>query len=153
MEKLFVQLFEFINAFLFVIEYLYDLLTFHHLFNISVFFSEVVLLGKKVFSALACDIFGDKQHYRYHKQCQQSQRNTEHEHTCKHGYYCYCAVEHLYKALTNHLPESIYVVGINTHYVAVRMRVKILYRQAFHMSKDFASQVLHRTLSNVNHNF
>ena len=134
-----------------MVEYLYDLLPLHHFLDVAVLFSEVGLLGNKVLSAFAREGFRHKHHYPYHNESKQSERNAEREHTRKHRDDRYSAVENLSHALADHLAQGIDVVCVNAHNIAVGVSVKILYRQAFHVTENVISQITHRALSDVYH--
>ena len=65
---------------LFMTEYLYNLLAFHHFLNITVQFTKIFLLFNKIFSTLRSDFTNCFQHNEDHYNDQQSQLRAQYDH-------------------------------------------------------------------------
>ena len=61
-------------------EYFDHLLAFHHLFNVTVQNSQILLLADKVFSTLGTNLPDRSDHNSNHNNDQQRQGNTQHNH-------------------------------------------------------------------------
>ena len=76
-KKFVVEFVKFFNSLTLVIKYLYNFLTVHHFFNVAVYLAEVILLSRKIFTALAADFARYNKHYRNHNKCKKCKRNTD----------------------------------------------------------------------------
>ena len=133
-------------------EYFYNLLSFHHLFDIAVDFSEILLLFQEVFSTLCSETAAYGKHDKYHYKCQYSQRDIQNDHTDKYAYNGDDAGKHLWHTLAYHLPECINVICIDRHNISVRMCVKVFNRKSFHAGKHIVSKIAKGSLAYINHN-
>ena len=133
-------------------EYFYNLLSFHHLFDIAVDFSEILLLLQEVFSTLCSETAAYGKHDKYHYKCEYSQRDIQNDHTDKYAYNGDDAGKHLWHTLTDHLAEGIDVVCVDGHNIAVRVRVKVFNRKCFHTGKHIVSKIAKGSLTYINHN-
>ena len=79
-KKSVVKLIEFLFRLFLMTEYFDHLLAFHHLFNVTVQNSQILLLADKVFSTLGTNLPDRSDHNSNHNNDQQRQGNTQHNH-------------------------------------------------------------------------
>ena len=133
-------------------EYLYDLLSLHHLLNKALGLSYRALHLYKALCASAshslCNYYHSNTCARYYK----CHPNTEVYHiTDKKGYYKRGLYKMRYR-YRNKLSYSIYVVRIMRHYIAVSISIEISYRKALHLVKHLTAKLIEKILSNYRHN-
>ena len=131
--KFVIDFFEVFDILFLMTEYLYNLLSIHHLFNKSIHTAKIFLLLYKIFSTAGSQILCGKHHQCHHGKRQYCQRYIQHDHTEQHTDDRNAAVKYLYHTLADHLAQRIRVVCVNRHDIAMCMRIKILNRQFFHM--------------------
>ena len=146
-----INFFEFFDILLFMTEYLDNLLAIHHLFDKAVDFTKIPLLFYKEISGKSGHLFCHSQHDRYHNQRCNRQRDVQNQHTDKDTDNRDCTVDDLRDTLTDHLAQSINIICINRHNIAVRMRIKIFDWQLFHIAEQIISQIPQGSLGHINH--
>ena len=134
-----------------MVEDLYDLLTFHHLFDVAVHSAEVLLLCAEVLCGFAADLSGCEHHYNDHRNGEYRQRDAQHDHADERDYQRYAGIHHLRYTLADELTERINIVGVDRHDIAVRVLVKVLYRQGLHVREYIVSDIAHGALGDVDH--
>ena len=132
-------------------EYLDDLLAFHHLFNISVYPSQVFLLTAEILAGTAAQPGGGKQHHTHHQHGKNRQRNIQHQHAHKRSHQRHHGIQRLRNTLADQLSQRIHIVGIDRHDIAMGMRIKVADRKSLHMCKQLHPQPSHGSLAHVYH--
>ena len=79
------------------------------------------------------------------------QRDVQNQHADKDTDDRDCTVDDLRDTLTDHLAQSINIICINRHNIAVRMRIKIFDWQLFHIAEQIISQIPQGSLGHINH--
>ena len=136
---------------LLVAEYLDHLLSIQHLFNKSVYRPQILLLFDIIFSGQPGEVLGYQQHDCGGEQRNHRQRRTEHDHShqsCRHGN---AGVDDLGNALTDKLPQSVHIIGIHGHDVAVGMGIKVFDGQGLHFGKQVVPEVAQSPLAYIDH--
>ena len=147
-----VQLLKLLQTFLLVAEYLHHLLPLHHLLNVAVDRSQVFLLIGKIPGGTIAQLRGDPQHNSRHDHGNRRQRKIQNHHADKGRYQRDAGVKQLGKTLADKLAQSIHIVGIHGHNIAVGMGVKIPDGQGLHVGKKLHTQPLHGSLAHIDHN-
>ena len=129
------------GAFLLVVERLDYLLTGHHLFDIAVDVCDGLLLTGEIAAALFADYLDRVEHDKAHDgyDCEQLERQDKH-----HQYHAHkrCAGDDkLGYAVVQKLANSVDIVRIVAHQLAVRVRVKILDGQTLHTVEHILPQL------------
>ena len=132
-------------------EYLDDLLTAEHFFNVTVDSTEVILLGNKVFSALAANFFGKDEHDQHHQNGNQCQVDTQSQHDDEYGNDRDQCCKGLRDALVDHLTQGIGIVGVQTHNFTMRVGVKKADWKSLHVNKHLVADTFEYTLTDINH--
>ena len=127
------------------------LLARHGLFDETVESAQIVLLGDEVPSRQRGHFTGTEQHHAYHTDGDAGQRRAQDQHHRQDTDNRDQAVEQLGHTLADHLAQSINIICIDRHNVAVRMRIKIFDRQTFHVLKQLCAQASHRPLGDACH--
>ena len=123
-------------------EHFNNLLSCHHFFHKRLCLCNGYLLAEKIFGRPAghgaCrEHHAHNAHYnQYGKYCTIIQHNAENN---KQSNKRYC---HLRQTLAYELTQSINVVGVIAHYIAVPVGIKILYGQILHMAEHFFTHFL-----------
>ena len=113
MEKLIVQCIKLIDALLLTAEYLDNLLSVHHLLNVTVYLTQISLLLDEVCTGKTCHLLGNDQRYSNHNQRNHGQRNIDDQHCRKHTDDRDQTGEKLCHTLTDHLTECINIIGVD----------------------------------------
>ena len=145
-EKLVVEFDEFGFTLFLVIEYLNDLLTVDHFFDIAFRRGEGALLAHHIFGGAAAHHFDDIEHHandqyneKRHPQAVVYHHHEDRHHTDK-------TLESLRQALSYHLTERVGIVGIGGHYVAVSVSVEVFDGQGFHLMEHIHAEAFERAL-------
>ena len=146
-----VEFIKFLLRLFLMAEYLDHLLAFHHLFDISVQNSQILLLAYKVFSTLGTKITHNFNHNGNHDNDEHGQRNAQHQHGDKGTHNGNHGAQHLRNTLTDHLTQRVRIVGITAHDITMRMGIKIFNRQTFHMSKHVVTDPFQGSLGHIHH--
>ena len=151
LEKLVVDLIEILLDLILVAEYLDDLLTVHHFLNEALGLTDGFLLTDKVLRRAAAYVFGNKDHCYNTEKYYKRHGNAEPEHyeeNCRNDNSC---LHKAGKGLRNKLTESVYIIGIVAHYIAVLVSVEILYRKTLHLVKHLTTHLGKKALGNIRH--
>ena len=136
------------NRFL-VIKHLDDLFTCHHLFNIAVQASKVLLLLHKELPGQPSQLPGNQKHYDNHAHGHQCQRYIQNDHADRNADDGNGAVDKLGDTLADHLPQGVDIIGVHRHNVAAHMGVKIADRKRLHPLKQVVAQISQRPLRHI----
>ena len=132
-------------------EYFYHLLAIHHFLDITIYCSQILLLSGEIFATLSGCFLGKKQHDSNHYKRNCWQRNTQNQHADKGTDNGNSTVQKLRNTLADHLTQRINIVRIYRHDITMRMCIKILDRQFFHMTEQVFSHIMKSSLCNVYH--
>ena len=146
-----VQLVEAVHILRFPAKHLDHLLAFDHLLNIAVYRAQILLLSHEMGGGFAHQLAGGQYGQRHHQQRKAGEGQAQGDHGRQHADDGDGGGNQLGHTLADHLPQSVDVVGIDAHDIAVGMGVKIAQRQAFHMAEQVAAQVPQRSLGDGNH--
>ena len=136
---------------LFVAEHLDDFLSAHHFFDKTFRFADDDLLADKVFGAVASHVFCDYDHERHAREHHDHQPDAVNEHDDEQRDRSDDGIEGLRNALRNELPQSVGIVGIGTHDIAVRVRIEIADRQCLHAVEHIVSDIHQKALRDDRH--
>ena len=127
------------------------LLAIHHLFNVAIHNTEVLLLFCKVFARFPSDFARHQQRDTDHRQCKQGEWNVQNHHAAKDAQYCNATGTNLRQALADKLTQGICIIGIDAHDVAMHVGIKITDGQPLHAGKQFHTQISQRSLRDIDH--
>ena len=123
-----------------------NLLAGHHLLDVAVDCSEVLLLLNEVLARKSRHLLGDQDHDTDKEDRQEREPAVQEDHADKHADDRDDTVYELRDTHAHHLPEGVDVVRVHGHDVAVRMRVEVPDGQALHVLKHPVADALHRAL-------
>ena len=146
-----VDLVELLFGALFMAEHFDDLLSAHHLFDVPFRLADDRLLTDEVLCTAATHIFGDRCHDRDTDKHDKHQPQAVQKHDDKQHQGRYDGIIHLRDTHGNELTQSVRIVGVRTHDVAVRVRIKIADRQGLHSVEHIGTHVLQKSLRNDGH--
>ena len=152
MEKLLVQHVEFLLALFLVGEHLHHLLALHHFLDKALFLGQRFLLAHHVHRTLLAQLFRHPEHQENYGKNNQRQPQTVPEHHEHDGEYGQAGLNQGRRALADHLPNGIHVVGVGTHDIAVGVGVEVLNRQLLHGVEHLIPQVFQGSLGDARHN-
>ena len=149
--KRFVQLFEISLGLLFVAEDLNNALTCHYLLHKALSLTHCLLLTDKILCRAAADgarYLHHNKHAAYNKQGK-PQRIVEHYREYdKHNSTC---LDKCGDRLRNELAQSVYIIGVMAHYIAVAVGIEVLYRQILHLLEHRAAHLGKEALRDIRH--
>ena len=151
LKQLVIQFVKFTKTLLLMAENLNNLLALHHLLNISVYNTKVLLLFHKVLTTKTGKIFAGNQHNPNHKQCHNGKRYIQNNHTYQNADNGNHTGNQLWNTLTDHLTQGVNIICINGHDITVCMRIKIFNRQGLHTLKHLISKIAQSSLTDINH--
>ena len=125
-----------------------DFLPVHHLFDITFDLTYRTLLSHEIFRASAAYRFSDKQYGDNADDDYRPKQYAVIKHNHRQSYERYYRGTELRKTLRNELTKRVYIVRVNTHYIAVRVTIEVFNRQFFHFVEYFVSQIAKETLRN-----
>ena len=134
-----------------MVEYFYNFLALHHLFDVSVYFCNGCLLLDEVLSGESGELSCSQKHDSYHRKRHYRKRYRENYHRYENRYDHDGRVDDLRYRLAYHLAQRIDIIRVKTHDVTVRMRVKISDRQVLHMHEHRVSEISLHSLRHVDH--
>ena len=146
-----VELREARNILVLMVENLDDLLSGHHLLNVAVGSTQILLLLQEILSGDLSHIGEDHEQHQYHKDGDERQRNVQNEHADQGHDDRKARVDDLRNTLGVELPQRINVVGIDRHDITVGVLIKVLQRQVLHVGEDLFAEALHGTLTDIHH--
>ena len=151
LKELLIELFKIFLRPFFVRENFDNLLPFHHLFHKALFLGKGRLLGYHIFRAAAADLFHNERHRkrRYHHHQKQPKTVSQHQKYRRHQRER--ATEHRRQTLSDKLTGGVRIVGVRTHNIAVRVRIKVFDRQFLHFRKHIGTQMVQHTLCDRRH--
>ena len=136
---------------LFVAESFDYLLADEHLFDIPLLFTYRLLLLYEVARTAAAYLFGYDEHNSRARKHDEREPQAVIEHYEQHRKHGYARNEYLRRRLGYELAESIYIVGIVAHYVAVAGGIEELYWQFLHTVEHLVAQLFKRALGDYSH--
>ena len=151
MEQFVVQFIETFDGGFLMAEDFDHLLAVHHLFDVTVYAAQFALLLDEELTGTAGEELGAEQHDTYHEQCHNSQCRAEYQHGDQHADHRDAGVDQLGKALADHLAQSVGIVGVDRHDVAMGVGIEILDGQRLHVGKHLITQALQSALGNTGH--
>ena len=123
-----------------------DLLSRHHLFNVPLGLADGRLLLPKILGGVAADLFHREQQERDAEEHHQRHPHAVVEHDGKQREHHHAGGKELRQTLRDQLAQGVDIIGVVAHDVAALVRVKILHRQALHMTKQLLAHLLQRSL-------
>ena len=140
LAEFFIQLMELLHRLFFMAEDLHDLLAFHHFLNVAVHHAQLALLCNEVLAGLSGQLGRNEQGQRQHQEGEHGQLPAHDQHADKGGNQRHQRIHQLRNALADELTQSVHVVGVDGHDVAVGMRIEILNGQGFHVGEQPGTQ-------------
>ena len=151
MKQLFIELDKVPLALFLMAEHLYNLLTAHNFLDKALLCRQRTLLCHHIFGAGTAELFGNCQHDTDKYQNENGHPHTEVQHHAKHGENRQHRLREHRQALADQHTNRIGIIGVGTHDITVRMRVKIRNWQCFHAMKHVIAKMLERALCDRRH--
>ena len=120
-------------------EYLDDLLTVYHFLNVAVYAADSLLLSNEAFAAVSADEADHPYDEQEHCNDYDGELPAVYEHCRKYTDYRYCRRYELRHAVAEHFTDSVGVVGVKAHELAVSVLVKVANGEHFHFVKEVVS--------------
>ena len=132
-------------------EHLDYALSLHHLFDITIDRTNILLLRNEMLRGKSADLSCQYQHDANHEKCQRRKWNVQHEHTDGRADNRNRTVEKLWHRLADHLSQRIGIICIHGHDIAVRMGVKIFDWKLLHLREHRITECFQHSLCDINH--
>ena len=129
-----------------------NLLALNHLLNIAVDRAQVPLLGHKIAAAALSYGHDDNKHQPQREDRHQKQQRTQAEHHRHHAYKGQSARTQGYQTVLENFGESINVVGVAAHKLAVGVGVEIAQGQILHFGEQIPANGMGGLLGDMDHN-
>ena len=149
--KLLVETFEFADALLFMGEHLYHSLAVHHLFNVSIHYTKVLLLGLEVCTRLLSQKSCGKECNEDEGNDYQKENPAVHSHGHQDHQKGHGCSEKLHQAIGHQLVQGICIIGKAAHDGASSVPVEIGERQRLKLIKHLDPHVIDSVLGNAHH--
>ena len=122
-------------------EYLYNLLTFHHFLDVTIYNTKILLLLHEKLTTKSCKILTCHQHDSNHDQSHDSKRHIQNNHTYQYTDNGDHTGDQLGNTLADHLAQCINIIGIDRHDITMCMCIKIFNRKCFHALEHLISKI------------
>ena len=110
-----------------------NLLACHHLLDETVDLGQLLLLYAEVLARAFAQISRGPRHDQRHDDGKNGHGHTHHNHAGKGDAQRDERIEGLWQAVGNHLAQSVHIVGVGRHHVAMGMGVEVLDGQFLHV--------------------
>ena len=134
-----------------MVEDLDDLLALDHLLDIAVHRAQRGLLLGKVPAAAAAHHFHHPQHHHQHGKGDEGQHRAQDDHHGDGAHEVQRAGDEASEAVVEGLGDSVDIVGIAAHELAVGVGVEVLQGQILHPVKEIGTDLGHRVLGHMHH--
>ena len=134
--ELLVQYVELLLCLFLMAEYLYDLLTVDHFLNVAVDAAESLLLCYEALAAARADKSYNPDDYEQHRQHYYGEPPAVNKHCGEYSHYGYCRAYELGDTVAEHFADSVGIVGVKAHELAVGVLVEKAYGKHFHLVEE-----------------
>ena len=141
LKQLVIQLIKLLKAFFLMAEYLYNLLTFHHFLDVTIYNTKILLLLHEKLTTKSCKILTCHQHDSNHDQSHDGKRHIQNNHTYQYTDNGDHTGDQLGNTLADHLAQCINIIGVDRHDIAMCMCIKIFNRKCFHALEHLISKI------------
>ena len=132
-------------------ENLDNLLPVHHFLDKPFGLAHCALLTQEVFARAAADRFCNEEYRNNARKHYKRKPKTVPQHYKEQREHHYSRRQKIGQRLGHHLPQSVDIVGVIAHNIAVTVGVEILYRQILHAVKHLPAQFFKKALRNNSH--
>ena len=146
-----VDLVELLFRLFLVAEYLDDLLTSHHLLDVTFGLTDDLLLADKVPRAAAADRLRHERHEHDAHENDEHQPQAVEEHDDEQCDRRDAGIKYLRNAHGDELAQRVGIVGVHGHDVAVGVRIEIADGQCLHLGKHIVAHVAQESLRDDRH--